>query len=146
MGVIIFTGCFVLSCRQRLMICRQRPQRQKSDCCFYCYFWCCLRCVVFLVNAPTFIDCRRPPFSVSIRQLPTTASATDPLVWHKFPATSWWSDLPPLPNLLVNYPSLERERGRCGVGHRGVVVADHSVSATYTRPLRAGSHRHCYGC
>ena len=25
-----------------------------------------------------------------------------PLVWHRYPEASWWSDLPPLPNQLVS--------------------------------------------
>ena len=107
----------------------------------YCYFW-----RVFLLNAPTFIVCPIPPFLVYVKQLPTTASVGDPLVWHKFPAASWWSDLLLRQGLLVSCPSPVRERGRCAVGHTGVVVADRSVSATYTTPSPAGGHRHCCGC
>ena len=126
-----------------LIICGQRPQRQKSDCCLYCCFW-----RVFLLNAPTFIDCLIPPFSVSvsIRQLPNSASATDPLVWRRSPAASWWSDLPPLLNLLVSFPSPVREIEKCGVGHKGVVVANRSVSRSGTTPVQVGGHRHCCGC
>lgn len=84
---------------------------------------------VLLEDAPTFIDCSLPPFAVSvfIKQLPNSASAGDPLVWRKFPAASWWSDLLPPLNLLVSFPSPVREIGMYGVGHTGGVVADHSV-------------------
>ena len=112
----------------------------------YCYFWRFLGCVAFLLNAPTFIDCPLPPFWVYVMQLPTTASVGDLLVWRRFPATSWCCDLPPLPNLLVNYPLPEREIGKCGVGHKGVVVADHSVSVSGTRLLQAGGRRRWCGC
>lgn len=112
----------------------------------FCFFWCFLGCVVFLLNAPTFIVCPLPPFSVYVKQLPTTASVGDPLVWHKFPATSWWSVLPPLPNLLVSFPSPVREREKYGVGHKGVVVADRSVSVSGTRLLQAGGRRRWCGC
>ena len=88
----------------------------------YCYFW-----RVFLLNAPTFIVCPIPPFLVYVNRLPTTASVGDPLGLRKFPAASWWSDLPPLPNLLVSFPSPVRETGRYGVGHKGGGVADRSV-------------------
>ena len=107
----------------------------------YCYFW-----RVFLLNAPTFIVCPIPPFLVYVNRLPTTASVGDPLVWHKYPAASWWSDLLPLPNLLVSFPLPVRETGRCGVGRKGVWVAVRSVSGSGTRPLQADGHKHCYGC
>ena len=107
----------------------------------YCYFW-----RVFLLNAPSFTVCPIPPFLVYVKQLPTTASVSDLLVWHRFPAASWWSDLLPLPNLLVSCPLPERETGRCGVGRKGGVVAVRSVSGSDTRPEQADGHRHCYGC
>ena len=108
---------------------------------FYCYFW-----RVFLLNAPTFIVCPIPPFLVYVNRLPTTASVGELLVWRRFPTASWWSDLLPLPNLLGSFPLPVRETGRYGVGHKGGVVADRSVSATYTTPSPAGGHRHCCGC
>ncbi len=83
---------------------------------------------------------------VSTQQLPKTASAGDLLVWRRFPAASWWSVLLLPLNLLVSCPSPVRETGKCGVGRKGGVVADRSVSASGTTPSPADGHRHCCGC
>ena len=98
----------------------------------YCYFW-----RVFLLNAPTFIVCPIPPFLVYVKQLPTTASVGDLLVWHKFPATSWWSALPPLPNQLGSFPSPGRETESCDAGRKDGGASIHNapgIGATHDPP------------
>ena len=76
-------------------------------------------------------------FGFSIRLTANSASSICLLVWHKYPAASWWSALLPLPNQLVSFPSPRRETRSCGVGRKGGGASIHNapgIGATHDPP------------
>ena len=66
-------------------------------------------------------------FGFSIRLTANSASSICLLVWHKYPAASWWSALLPLPNQLVSFPSLRRGSENYGVWRRGGGASSHNA-------------------
>ena len=76
-------------------------------------------------------------FGFPLRLSPISASSICLLVWRRYPAASWWSALPPLPNQLVSFPSPRRETGSYGVGRRGGGASIHNAiksGATHDPP------------
>ena len=101
---------------------------------------------LFLLLFSFCITCRRTHFysleisilfGFPIRLSANSASSICLLVWHRYPAASSWSDLPPLPNQLVSFPSPRRETENYGVGRRGGGASIHNApgcGATHDPP------------
>ena len=76
-------------------------------------------------------------FGFPFRLSANSASSICLLVWHRYPEASSWSALPPLPNLLVSFPSPRREIRNYGVEHRGGGASIHNApgcGATHDPP------------
>ena len=76
-------------------------------------------------------------FGFPFRLAAKSASSICLLVWHRYPAASWWNALPPLPNQLVSYPSPKRETGSYGAGRKDGGASIHnapSSGATHDPP------------
>ena len=133
MRVIVFTGS-----RCGDLLTRQYPQAKPTRATHHAG--------LFLLLFPFCITWRRTHFyslEISIlfgfpfRLFARSASSICLLVWHKYPAASWWSALPPLPNQLGSFPSLRRETGSYGVGRRGGGASIHNAAgcgATHDPP------------
>ena len=133
MRVVVFTGS-----RYEDLLTLQHPQAKPTR--------ATLHASLFLLLFRCCITWRRTHFyslEISIlfgfpfRLSAKSASSICLLVWHKYPAASWWSALPPLPNQLVSFPSPRRETGSYGVGRRGGGASIHNApgcGATHDPP------------
>jgi len=108
---------------------------------FLLLFSCCItwRCTQFYsLPISILFDF---PFRLSAR----SASSICPLVWRRYPAASWWSALPPLPNQLVSFPSPRRETRSYGVGRRGGGASIHNAPGCDARHAPPDGRKCCYG-